>query len=113
MSTLLTLWLVAADPVRGQRLYTSRCGGCHAIDENGAGPRHRGLFGRLAGTQPGFDYSPALKASKLRWTEQTLERWLTNPSAVVPGNKMVVQLVPEAADRADVLAYLKAATAVR
>lgn len=111
MSALLLLWVLAADPTRGEGLYLARCGGCHSLDENGAGPRHRGLFGRVAGTQPGFDYSPALKASKVRWTEASLNRWLTNPTALVPGNKMVVQLVPEARDRADVVAYLKRVTA--
>jgi cytochrome c len=111
VNTLVLLWVLAADPTRGERLYLARCGGCHSIDDNGAGPRHRGLFGRVAGTQPGFEYSPALKRSKLRWTDEALDRWLTNPTALVPGNKMVVQLVPDASDRADVLAYLKRATA--
>lgn len=101
----------AGDAARGETLYVSRCGACHSIDDNGAGPKHRGLFGRKAGTQPDFDYSPALKASGLTWNESTIEKWISNPNALVPGNKMVVQLANEAKDRADIIAFLRKATA--
>ena len=100
----------AGDASRGETLYSARCGACHSIEDNGAGPRHRGLIGRRAGTQSGFDYSEALRKSGIVWNETMLDRWLTDPSALVPGNKMVVQLAPEAADRADLIAYLKRAT---
>ncbi|MEC9358734.1 MAG: c-type cytochrome [Sinimarinibacterium flocculans] len=100
----------AADPARGKRLYDARCGGCHAIAENGPGPRHQGLFCRQAGTQPGYDYSEALMASGVTWTDATLDRWLADPNALVPGNAMVVQLAPLASERADLIAFLRAAT---
>ncbi len=99
-----------ADPERGEKLYVSRCGACHSIDDNGAGPKHRGLFGRKSGTQPGFDYSTALKAAALTWDKATVTRWLANPNALVPGNKMVVQLANEPADREDIIVYLQKAT---
>jgi cytochrome c len=99
-----------ADPARGAQLYQSRCGACHSIDENGAGPRHRGVVGRKAATQPGFDYSDALKASQITWTESTLDAWLANPNALVPGNKMAVQLAGDPSDRADLIAFLKSAS---
>lgn len=101
----------AADPVRGETLYVSRCGACHGIDDNGAGPRHRGLFGRKAGTQLGFEYSSALQDAGIVWTAKTLDLWLANPNALVPGNKMVVQLANDPRDRADLIAWLKRATA--
>jgi cytochrome c len=101
----------AADPVRGGELYSSRCGACHDLAENGAGPRHAELLGRKAGTQPGYDYSPALRSSGIVWDEQQLDRWLANPSALVPGNKMVVRLANEVSDRRDIIAFLKQATA--
>lgn len=100
----------APDPARGATLYSARCGACHALNDNGAGPRHRGLLGRRAATQPGYDYSPALRAARIVWTAATLDRWLTDPNALVPGNKMVVQLAPTAEDRADLIAYLSTAT---
>lgn len=95
-----------ADAARGGQIYDSRCSGCHSIDDNGPGPRHRDVYGRQAGTQPGYDYSAELKQSHLTWNDVTLDLWLKNPNALVPGNKMVVRLVPEARDRSDVVAYL-------
>jgi cytochrome c len=91
---------------RGERLYQERCGACHSLDGHGAGPKHRGLLGRKAGTQPGFDYSAALIASNVVWSPQTLERWIADPNALVPGNRMLVQLANDAADRAAIVAYL-------
>ena len=89
---------------RGKALYQG-CSGCHSIDENDIGPKHRGVVGRPAGTVPGYAYSTALKASGIVWDELTLDRWLTNPSAMVPGTKMFF-LLAEPQDRADVIAYL-------
>ncbi len=100
----------APDPARGAELYAARCGACHSIDDNGAGPRHRGLFGRKAGTQPRYDYSPALRAAGFIWNRRTLDRWLADPNALVPGNKMVVQLAADPQDRADLIAWLRLAT---
>jgi cytochrome c len=98
----------AGDAARGRQLYESRCGGCHSIEENRAGPAHRGVFGRKAGAAKGFDYSSALRASGITWNEKTLDRWLANPEALIPGQKMGVS-VPEARDRADLIEYLRAA----
>ena len=95
---------------RGEQLYHERCGACHSLDEHGAGPKHRELIGRQAGTQPGFDYSAALAASNIVWSPQTLERWIADPNALVPGNKMIVQLANDPADRAAIVAYLVAST---
>ncbi|RDJ93250.1 hypothetical protein B4Q13_23145, partial [Lacticaseibacillus rhamnosus] len=63
----------AGDPAHGEQLYVARCGACHSIDDNGAGPRHRGLMGRRAATQPGFEYSDALKESKIVWDAKNLD----------------------------------------
>jgi cytochrome c len=95
---------------RGERLYQERCGACHSLEEHGAGPKHRGLIGRKAGTRSGFDYSAALAASNLVWSAQTLERWIADPNALVPGNNMIVQLANDPADRAAIIAYLVAST---
>lgn len=100
----------AGDSARGRELYTARCGACHSIDDHGAGPRHRGLFGRRAGSEPGYDFSPALRKSGIVWSAPLVEKWLANPNALVPGNKMVVQLANDARDRADLVAYLLSAT---
>jgi cytochrome c len=96
----------AGDPVRGEQLYPSKCGGCHSLDENSTGPKHRGVFGRRAGTLPDYTYSLALEDRDFVWDEQTLDAWLIDPSAVVPGNLMGMA-VRSAQDRADLIAYLK------
>ena len=74
----------APDALRGEQIYT-RCLACHALAYDRVGPRHCGLFGRLAGSVPGFEYSPAMKNSKITWNEKTLERFLAKPLDVVPG----------------------------
>jgi cytochrome c len=79
--------------------------GCHSLDEDDIGPRHRGVVGRAAGSVPGYVYSPGLKNSHIVWDRDTLDRWLTNPQALVPGAKMFFAL-PNAQDRADVIAFL-------
>jgi cytochrome c len=92
------------DAARGKGLYQA-CQACHAIDDNDLGPRHRGVVGRHAGSVADYNYSPALKQSGLTWDRGTLERWLANPSALVPGTKMFFQ-IDAAQDRADIVAYL-------
>ena len=96
---------VKGDAGRGKSLYQA-CESCHSIDDNDLGPRHRGVVGRHAGSVADYTYSKALKSSDLTWDEATLDRWLTNPSALVPGTKMFFQL-SSAQDRADVIAYLQ------
>jgi cytochrome c len=96
----------AGDPVRGKTLYQV-CMGCHSLDEDDVGPRHRGVVGRTAGSVPGYAYSPALRNSHIVWDGESLDRWLTNPQAFVPGAKMFFAM-PNPQDRADVIAYLAA-----
>jgi cytochrome c len=109
LSALLTATAGAAtpngDPVHGKALYQG-CAACHSIDDDDLGPRHRGVVGRKAGIVPDYNYSPALKASGLTWTEDNLDRWLTNPSTLVPGTKMFFKIDDPQA-RADIIAYLK------
>lgn len=93
------------DPVHGKELYQG-CQACHSVDENDLGPRHRGVVGRRAGSVEDYSYSPALKNSGLTWNELMLDRWLTNPSALVPGTKMFFK-VDDPQARADIIAYLK------
>jgi cytochrome c len=93
------------DPLRGKVLYQG-CESCHSINENDVGPRHRGVVGRHAGSVKDYTYSAALKNSGLTWDEANLNRWLINPSAMVPGTKMFFK-IDDAQSRADIIAYLK------
>jgi cytochrome c len=97
----------ATDATRGKELYEARCAGCHSLDQDRIGPRHRGLIGRKAGAVSGFEYSPALRASRIVWSPRTLDAWLTNPERLVPGQRMNYS-VADAADRAALIAYLDA-----
>jgi cytochrome c len=96
----------AGDPAHGKELYESRCGGCHSLDANRVGPAHRGVYGRTAGTAPNFGYSTAVRNSGVVWQENTLDAWLTNPQALIPGQRMNFR-VAVAEDRADIIAYLR------
>ena len=93
------------DAQRGAAVHAARCGGCHSVDADRVGPRHAGVFGRRAGAVAGFDYSPALKASHITWDATTLDRWLTDPESLIPGQRMGYSL-GDPALRADVIAYL-------
>ena len=104
-ASLASVNSLTGDPGRGKTLYQA-CEACHTIDENDLGPKHRGVVGRTAGTVVDYDYSIALKKSGLIWNEATLDRWLTNPSALVPGTKMFFQ-ISDAQSRADIIAFLK------
>jgi cytochrome c len=96
----------AADVETGRAIYQARCAACHSAVHNGIGPAHKGVFGRRIGQAPGYDHSPALKAATGRWTAESLDRWLADPEAFLPGEKMGVSL-ESLADRASVIEYLK------
>lgn len=99
----------AAAALRGQRLFL-RCASCHSISDGGPariGPSLKDVIGRKAGSLPGYTYSPAMKSSTLVWDEATLDRWLTDPAALVPGTAMAFAGLPKAEDRAALIAYLR------
>jgi cytochrome c len=96
----------AGDAAAGAELYEFTCTACHALDFNRTGPKHRGVFGRKAGSLAEFDYSPALKSANVVWDEASLDRWLTNPEAFIPGQKMNIR-VSGAESRADIIAFLR------
>ncbi len=98
----------AADVKNGEEVY-SRCLACHALESDRVGPRHCGVVGRRAGSVPGFEYSKAMKASKLVWNAKTLERFLADPMKAVPGTTMTYAGVKDAKERADLIAWLDAA----
>jgi cytochrome c len=98
------------DPARGEALY-GRCQACHALAYNRTGPRHCGLFGRRAGSVPGFTYSAAMAKSKIVWDTGSLDRFLADPTGVVPGTSMGYAGIDDAQQRADLIAWLKQATA--
>lgn len=99
----------AGDPAKGKLIY-SRCGACHSITYNRTGTMHCGLFGRKAGSVPGYDYSQAMQQSGIIWNAKTLNKFLTNPMQYVPGTKMGYAGISDRQERADLITYLKIAT---
>lgn len=101
----------AGDATRGRELYTKECAACHSLSastENA--PMHCGLFGRKAGTVPGFPYSEAMRSSGWVWNEKTLDEFLTAPYLSLPGTIMGFPGFALEQDRQDVIAYLKEAS---
>ena len=94
------------DAARGKAVFEKRCTGCHAMDGDREGPRLAGVFGRKAGSVPGFDYSAGLKNSGITWNEATLEKWLSDPDMLVKDTTMDFH-VPKAQERSDLIAYFK------
>jgi cytochrome c len=101
----------AGDEKRGEQVF-NQCKPCHSLepDKNGVGPTLHGLFGRKAGTVPGYNYSAALKNSGVVWNEDTLKQYLSDPHKFIPGDKMIFAGIKNEDQLDDLLAYLKKAT---
>jgi cytochrome c len=93
------------DVAAGQALYEAKCGGCHSVEENRIGPRHRNVVGRKIASEPGYDYSPAIRKLTGVWTKARIDVWLQGPQKVAPGAKMFFT-VSDPDDRSKIIAYL-------
>lgn len=110
----LALMMAAATPPTpdGAKLF-QRCMACHSVDprERGLqGPNLAAVVGRRAGAQPGFEYSPAMRAAGARglvWTEVALDRFLADAEKVVPRTEMFTPPLRDPAERRALIAYLK------
>lgn len=102
----------AADLDNG-RLHFNLCRSCHVLAKAGPsaiGPNLYGVFGRQVGRMPGFRYSAALQAQKFGWDAPHLDGWLTSPRGYIPGTRMSFVGIKDAADRRDLIGYLKVAS---
>ena len=92
----------------GAQVYANQCAMCHSNQPGGQGigPSLAGVYGKPAASQAGYDFSPALKAAHLIWNDATLNKFLAAPQATVPGTKMPYAGLTNAAQRANVIAYL-------
>ncbi len=99
------------DAVRGEKRF-EECATCHSTQAgvNDVGPSLHDVFGRKAGGLDDFRYSPAMKRSGITWTPQALDTFVADPQKAVPNNRMPFAGMPDAADRADLIAYLEKAT---
>ena len=116
LTLLITLLPVTAahgdgDPVRGEARF-QECAACHKLESgaNEVGPSLHGLFMRKAGELGDFRYSPAMKRSAVTWTPETLDKYIADPQAMIPANRMPYAGMANPSDRADLIAYLVKAT---
>ena len=95
------------DAAAGEKLF-AHCAACHSNKpgENKFGPSLAGAFGRKSGTEPGYNYSSAMKGANVTWDEKTLDEYLQGPGKFVKGTRMVY-FVPDEKDRQDIIAYLR------
>ena len=112
----LVLWssvgLAQGDPAAGEKVF-NKCKACHVADEaqNRVGPHLVGLFGRQAGSVEGFKYSDAMKKSGVTWSEETIAEYIADPRGYIKGNRMAFVGLKDEEDVANLVAYLKEATA--
>ena len=99
----------------GERQFVRKCSICHSLskdDQRRAGPTLYGVFGRQAGSLPGYAYSDTLQGSDIIWNEQTINALFDQgPDHYIPGSKMPMQRIAQPTDRADLVAFLRGATA--
>ncbi len=88
-----------------------QCAACHTVVKDaphGLGPNLWGVAGTKAGDIKDYAFSPAMKASGLVWDEASLDKYLTNPRAAVPGTKMSFAGIADAAKRKELITWLMA-----
>ncbi|MFN3209079.1 MAG: c-type cytochrome [Roseovarius sp.] len=106
--TALAALPAAAQSTDGERLFRQRCAACHALEVGGRGsaPSLAGVFGREAGTLDGARYSQAMQEAGLTWDAETLDAFIENPQAIVPGTTMSVR-ISDPGQRAAIVAFLQ------
>lgn len=100
---------IATDPARGRVVFQQKCAICHVatrVGNPGVGPNLFGVIGRKSGSLPSYNYSKAMKANGIIWTEAKLNSYLAAPQQSVPGTKMPFGGLKESVKAADLIAYL-------
>ena len=98
----------AQDVAAGEKSF-AKCRACHQVGEtakNGVGPVLNGLFGRVAGTVEGYNYSPANKSSGVTWSEENFAKYIQDPRAFMPGNKMAFAGIKNEKEINDLWTYI-------
>lgn len=112
MTIGMALAHAAGDAAEGEKVF-KKCKACHVIDsdKNRLGPTLKGVIGRTSGSVDGFKYSSAMTDAGITWDETTLDAYLADPKGYVPKNKMAFPGLKKEEDRANVIAYMKEASA--
>jgi cytochrome c len=104
---MFTSHVRAADVDKGKAVF-EQCAACHSLGEAGDfdGPTLKGVMGRKAGSLDDYRYSAAMKRSDVTWDAATLDKYVTDPQAFIPGNRMAFAGISEKAQRDDLIAYI-------
>ncbi|PVU84510.1 hypothetical protein BB561_007043, partial [Smittium simulii] len=96
------------DATKGAKIFKTRCATCHSVKEgvHSTGPSLSGIVNRKSGSYEDYAYTAANKNSGVTWDEETLDKYLTKPAAMIPGTKMVFAGLKKPKERADLIAYL-------
>jgi cytochrome c len=94
---------------QGETIFKRTCGACHTVEpgKNRIGPSLAGVVGRKAGTEQGFKYSDAMAKAGVTWSDESLNKYLSDPKAFIPGNKMAFAGLKKDDERAAVIDYLE------
>ena len=105
---------VEGDAKKGKAAFAAKCALCHQVGEGALpliGPPLNGIVGQKAGAFPGFAYTPGFKENfaDTTWSDENIDPWIADPKALVPTSPMALAFagIPEAGERADIIAYLK------
>lgn len=101
----------AADPEKGKAVF-EQCAACHSLGDSGDydGPTLKGVIGRKAGSLEDYRYSAAMKRSDVTWDATTLDKYIMDPQAFIPGNRMAFAGIADRAERDDLIAFVTIAT---
>src|SRR6478672_12582507 len=99
----------AGDAEAGKAAFNRRCAVCHSVaaGQNKVGPSLHGVVGRASGTAPNFNYSPAMKSAGKTWDAASIDTYLQDPKAYVPGNRMILAGIKDEAERQNIIAFLE------
>src|SRR5262245_56014086 len=111
VSTTFTSHVRGADVEKGKAIF-EQCAACHSLDGTGDydGPTLKGLIGRKAGSLEDYRYSAAMKRSDVVWDAMTLDKYVADPQAFIPGNRMAFAGITDKTQRDDLIAFLAVAT---
>lgn len=109
ISLVSLLYLATSIAIAGEtggQLY-QKFSACHSFGYNRTGPDHCGVVGRLAGALSGFEYTEAMRSSKIVWTAESLDLFLKSPLGFVPGTSMGFAGIASEQDRRAIINFIK------
>jgi cytochrome c2 len=111
VATAFTSPVRGADVENGKAVF-EQCAACHSLDGTGDydGPTLKGVIGRKAGSLEDYRYSAAMKRSDVVWDAATVDQYVADPQAFIPGNRMAFAGISDKTQRDDLIAFLAVAT---